>query len=175
LLLIKENIWTWPTGIAYVLISFVIFYQAKLYADLALHVFFLALNIYGWFYWVHGKKDREEELSVTTSSFQRLALLLGISVIGIWVSGTLLERFTDASLPYWDSTTSVLSIVAMWLQAKKKIEHWIFWFIVDVLATGIYIYKGIYFYSVLYMVYIGLAVSGFIAWKRSMERTPQLV
>jgi len=172
ILLIRENIWTWPTGITYVLISFVIFYQAKLYADLALHVFFLALNIYGWYYWIFGKSEGEEDLPVTSTSSKFLGLICIFSMFGIVLCGFLLEGFTDASLPYWDSTTSILSIAGMWLTAKKKIENWYFWIIVDVLATGIYIYKGIYFYALLYFIYIGLAVSGFLAWKRSMQSTP---
>ena len=61
----------------------------------------------------------------------------------------------------------------MWLQAKKKIEHWVFWLIVDVLATGIYVFKEIYFYAILYLVYIGMAVAGYKAWRRSMEQSQQ--
>ena len=169
ILLIKENIWTWPAGILYVLVSFVIFFQAKLYADLALHVFFLVLNIYGWYYWLIGKKEAQERLSVSLTSRSVNIMLLLISGVGIMASGFLLESQTDASLPYWDSATSVLSVVGMWLTAKKKIENWYYWIVVDVLATGIYLYKEIYFYSLLYFIYCGLAVSGYYAWKKSME------
>lgn len=169
ILLIRENIWTWPAGILYVLVSFVIFFQAKLYADLILHVFFLVLNVYGWYHWVLGKKELAQELPVSTSSRQMNMVLLVISFIGVFISGVLLESFTDASLPYWDSATSVLSLVGMWLTAKKKIENWYYWMVVDILATGIYLYKEIYFYSLLYFIYCGLAVSGYYAWKKSME------
>ncbi|HMB94135.1 MAG TPA: nicotinamide riboside transporter PnuC, partial [Rhodothermales bacterium] len=141
-LLIKQNIWTWPAGIIYVFISFVIFYQVKLYADLALHVVFLALNVYGWYYWIYGKKDQEEELPVTRARPKTLVVISLLSALGIAAMGTLFLRYTDAAVPYWDSTTTVLSLVGMWLTAKKKIENWHFWFVVDVLATGIYIYKG---------------------------------
>ena len=167
-LLIKQNIWTWPAGIIYVLISFVIFYQVKLYADLALHVVFLALNVYGWYYWIYGKKDREEELSVTRAQPKTLVVLVVLSALGIAAMGTLFLRYTDAAVPYWDSTTTVLSLVGMWLTAKKKIENWHFWFVVDVLATGIYVYKGIYFYALLYLVYVGMAVAGYRAWRKDL-------
>lgn len=168
-LLIRENLWTWPLGIAYVLVSFVVFYQARLYADLALHAVFLVLNVYGWVHWVRGDPRSEGDLPVTSSAPRRLAGTLALSALGVLLCGTLLARFTDASLPYWDSATSVLSIAAIWLQAQKKIEHWILWFAVDVLATGIYLYKGIVFYAVLYLVYIGLAVAGYRAWRRAMH------
>ena len=98
-------------------------------------------------------------------------MLLLLSGIGIVFFGTLLNVYTDASLAYWDSTTSVLSIVGMWLTAKKKLENWYFWLAVDVLATGIYLYKGIYFYALLYLIYVGLAVSGLISWKKSMDQS----
>ncbi len=168
-LLIKENIWTWPLGIIYVLISLVIFYQIKLYADLILHVIFLILNIYGWYYWSRGKRGKKEELPVTTTSWQLMIKLIVISAIGIAVSGFLLVNYTDASLPYWDSATSVLSLTGMWLSTKKKIENWYYWFIVDVMAAAIYFYKGIYFYFILYFVYIGLAVVGYLAWRKSWK------
>ncbi|MGI9543851.1 MAG: nicotinamide riboside transporter PnuC [Cyclobacteriaceae bacterium] len=168
-LLVRQNIWTWPMGIIYVLISFVVFWQAKLYADFILHIFFLALNIYGWYYWIKGHSKGEEEVPVTTTAFSQLVPILLLSAVGIALSGFVLDKYTDASLPYWDSTTSILSIAGMWLTAKKKIENWYFWLVVDVLATGIYYYKGIYFYFILYLIYIGLAVVGYRSWKKTMQ------
>ena len=170
--LIKQNILTWPMGIIYVIISFVIFMQAKLYADFVLHIFFLILNAYGWYNWVGPANHSATQLQVSRARGLHLAGLLVLSIIGILASGKLLVAFTDASLPYWDSTTSILSITAMWLTAKKKIENWMLWLVVDVLATGIYYYKGLYFYCILYLVYIGMAVVGYISWGRSMKKTP---
>ena len=99
-------------------------------------------------------------------------MLLLVSGAGTYLAGKLLVEFTDASLPYWDSTTSVLSITAMWLTAKKKIENWVIWLVVDLLATGIYYYKGLYFYCILYLVYIGMAVAGYLSWRKSMNLAP---
>ena len=171
--LIKQNILTWPAGIIYVIISLVVFTQAKLYADLILHVFYLALNIYGWYYWIHPKDKSGAQVQVTTTESTPLIMLVILSIVGLIVSGKLLNDFTDASVPYWDSATSILSITAMWLTAKKKIESWIFWLIVDVLATGIYYYKGLYFYCILYLVYTGMAVAGYISWHKSMNQAPE--
>ena len=168
-LLIKQNIWTWPMGIIYVLISFVVFWQAKLYADFILHVFFLALNIYGWYFWIKGNPKEMEDVPVTTTSNSQFITILLLSAVGIGLSGFLLQQYTDASLPFWDSATSILSIAAMWLTAKKKIENWYLWLVVDVLATGIYYYKGIYFYFILYLIYIGLAIAGYRSWKKTMQ------
>lgn len=167
--LIKESILTWPFGIIYVLVSLVIFWNEKLYADFALHIFFLVLNAYGWWYWLYGKEKREKNLPVTKTPVRLLFILIGASLAGTFLTGYLLSMHTDASVPYWDSTTTVFSVTAMWLTARKKIENWYFWFFVDVVATGVYFYKDIYFYAVLYLIYIGLAVSGYLAWNKTMK------
>lgn len=174
--LIKQNILTWPAGIIYVLISFVIFWRIRLYGDFILHVFFLVLNVYGWYYWIWGRKKNEEELPVTGLSLKNNIFIGLATVAGVVVFGYLLEHLPvmidglePAALPYWDATTSILSVTGMWLTTRKKIENWYYWLVVDVLATGIYIYKGIYFYSILYGIYIILAFSGLIAWRKSMQ------
>lgn len=172
--LIKESILTWPAGILYVLVSFVVFWKIQLYGDLLLHVIFLALNIYGWYFWVFGKKENEEELPITTYGLNQNLIVLLISIVGIWGFGfflaninTIWNHIPPAALPYWDSTTSILSVTGIWLMTKKKLENWYYWFVVDVLACGIYFYKGIYFYSFLYGIYIAMAISGYLAWKKS--------
>jgi nicotinamide mononucleotide transporter len=90
--LIKESIWTWPFGIVYVITAFVVFWEAKLYGDFLLHIFFLVLNIYGWYYWVYGKKKAERELTVTKMSKSGLLKSLGISVVGVFAFAQLLIR-----------------------------------------------------------------------------------
>ncbi len=174
--LIKQNILTWPSGIIYVLISFVIFWRIRLYGDFILHIFFLVLNIYGWYYWLWGRKEGEKELPVTTLRLQQnmlVALATGLGVVGFGYFLQNLPQFfaglEPAALPYWDATTSILSVTGMWLTTRKKIENWYYWIIVDVLATGIYIYKGIYFYAFLYGVYILMAFSGLLAWRKTMH------
>lgn len=172
--LIRESVLTWPAGILYVLVSFVVFWKIQLYGDLLLHVIFLVLNGYGWYFWIYGKNEDEKELPITTCSPRQNIIILLFSCMGIIAFGyflahihTIWDHIPPAALPYWDSTTSILSVTGIWLMTKKKIENWYYWFIVDVLACGIYFYKGIYFYSFLYGIYIAMAVSGYLAWKKS--------
>ncbi len=178
--LIRQSIWTWPFGILYVLVSFVVFWQARLYGDFLLHIFFLVLNVYGWLYWRKGARETETQIKITHSSPKSMLTTLGITVVGVLVFAKLLiaipsifEGVDPPALPYWDSTTSVLSVAGMWLTARKKIDNWYYWFFVDVLATGIYFYKELYFYSALYLVYIGMAVAGYLAWRKSMTSSQQ--
>ncbi|OEK03207.1 hypothetical protein BFP97_17500 [Roseivirga sp. 4D4] len=173
--LIKESIWTWPFGIIYTVISVVVFYQSRLYGDLLLHIFYLVLNGYGWYYWTRGNSKTDGDIVITHSSLKSMLWTLGASIIGVFLFGkiliaipTMFEGVDPPALPYWDSTTSILSVAGMWLTARKKIDNWYYWFVVDVLATGIYFYKELYFYSALYLVYIGMAVAGYLAWKKSM-------
>ena len=167
-LLIQQNIWTWPVGIIYILASLYIFYSARLYANFALHIFFLIMSIYGWYYWLKGGTRDETDLPVTHERQQTLMVLLAISIAAIGLSSGLFVAYTDADLPYWDNTISYLSLLAMWLQSRKKLESWILWFVIDVLSVGIYAYKGIYFYSLLYLIYLGMAIMGYLAWRKSL-------
>jgi len=176
--LIRQSILTWPAGIIYVLISFVIFWRVQLYGDFILHIFFLILNIYGWYYWLWGRKKGEEELPVTSLSLRNNLIVAAASILGIFAFGYFLVQLPlmvnglePAALPYWDATTSILSVTGMWLTTRKKIENWYYWLVVNVLATGIYIYKEIYLYALLYFVYIFLVSSGLIAWRKSMKKT----
>jgi nicotinamide mononucleotide transporter len=175
--LIKENIWTWPAGIAYVIVSFVVFWNARLYGDFILHIFFLVLNIYGWFYWVKGNQKNSSTVVVSKLSLRQNLIVFIFTLLGVFVFAqflitipSMIEGVEPASLPYWDSTTSILSVTGMWLTARKKIDNWYYWFAVDVIAAGVYFYKDLYFYSLLYFLYIGMAVAGYLAWKKSMQK-----
>ena len=166
-LLIRQNIWTWPVGIAYTLASLYIFFTAKLYADFALHVFFLIMSSYGWYYWLQGKNSFDAQLPVSSESKKVLAYSIIICVLMITLTSNLFTIYTDADLPYWDNTTSIVSVLAIWLQSRKKIESWIFWLIVDILSVGIYFYKELYLYSLLYSIYVVMAFLGYRAWLES--------
>ena len=166
-LLIKQNIWTWPIGIAYTLASLYIFFTAKLYADFALHVFFLFMSFYGWYYWLQGNSTFDSELPVSRESKKVLAYSIIICVLAIILASNLFTMYTDAELPYWDNTTSILSVLAIWLQSRKKIESWVFWLIIDILSVGIYFYKDLYLYSLLYSIYVAMAFFGYATWLKS--------
>lgn len=168
-LLIRQNIWTWPIGLLYALVSVVVFARARLYADLLLHLFYVGMNAYGWYYWLVGDRPADEdELPVTHIEARTALVLLAIVAVATALTAEFLSRFTDADLPWWDSTTTTLSFAAMWMTARKQIENWYVWLVVDVIATGVYVYKGLGFYALLYGVYIGMAFAGWWAWRQSM-------
>lgn len=160
-----EKIWTWPLGIISVGILLVIFFNAKLYSDMTLQIFFLGSGFYGWYNWLYGGSSRDD-LPITDSSLREWMIYLGIVITSTLLIGYLFDTYTDADLAYWDAYTTALSLVAQILMAQKKLVNWILWIAVDVVAIGIYFYKGLYPTTLLYVGYLILATSGFIVWRK---------
>ncbi|MCI0529485.1 MAG: nicotinamide riboside transporter PnuC, partial [Nitrospira sp.] len=144
-----------------------IFYQVRLYSDMLLQVIYVFLQIYGWYNWLYGSKDRGE-LQVSHITGSEIALWTVVAVGGTSGLGFSMDRYTNADLPYWDATATVLSLIAQWLMAKKILECWLIWITVDVLSMGIYTVKGLYLTTGLYAVFLGLATSGLFAWKKTL-------
>ncbi len=168
-LLIKENIWTFPIGLVYAVVSVVVMARANLYADTLLNFYYVVMNGYGWYYWSYrGTRSIDDTLIVTNMPLRIGGVLTVLVVVGTVVMGWLLDTRTDADLAYWDSLTTTMSFAAMWMTARKYIENWIVWLVVDVIATIMYVVKGLDFYAVLYGVYLAFAVWGFLAWRRSL-------
>ncbi len=168
-LLIKENIWTFPIGLVYAVVSVVVMARANLYADTLLNFYYVVMNGYGWYYWSYrGTRSIDDTLIVTNMPLRIGGVLTVLVVVGTVVMGWLLDTRTDADLAYWDSLTTTMSFAAMWMTARKYIENWIVWLVVDVIATIVYVVKGLDFYAVLYGVYLAFAVWGFLAWRRSL-------
>ncbi|QDT64885.1 nicotinamide riboside transporter PnuC [Calycomorphotria hydatis] len=172
-LTIRQNIWCWPTGLVQVLLFIVIFYQVKLYSDLALHVIYVFLQLYGWYHWAYGGKSTAS-LKVTLLRLELRLLWLVFAVFGTFGLGFLMSTYTDASLPYGDAFTTVVSLIAQWFMTRKKLESWICWVAVDVVAIGIYLQKELYLTTGLYAIFLVLAISGYVAWLRSWHTSSKL-
>ncbi len=168
LLTIRQNILCWPTGLVQVMLFIIIFYQVRLYSDLILHVLYVFLQIYGWHHWLHGGRDRDD-LPVTALAPSALGRWILIGAAGTLLWGHLMDRFTHAALPYPDAFTTVSSLIAQWLMARKRLDSWYFWIAVDIAALGIYFYKGLYLTTGLYALFLGLAVAGLMVWRRRLQ------
>jgi len=163
----REHIWSWPTALVNVALYFVVFLEAKLYADMGLQVVYFALSLYGWYEWLYGGENRTElHVSRTTRSLGVRLLVIGVATAALL--GTILARFTDAALPYLDSATTSTSLVAQWMMTRKILENWAVWAVVDVVYVGMFIYKRLYLTAGLYTVFLVLAVMGFFQWRRSL-------
>jgi nicotinamide mononucleotide transporter len=168
----REHIWSWPTALVNVALYFVVFLEAKLYADMGLQVVYFVLSLYGWYEWLYGGENRTE-LHVSRASRQLGVRLVVIGAACAALLGTLLARFTDAALPYVDSATTSTSLVAQWMMTRKILENWAVWAVVDVVYIGMFVFKGLYLTAGLYTVFLVLAIMGYVQWKRSlMAREP---
>jgi nicotinamide mononucleotide transporter len=163
---VRQNIWSWPTAVVNVALYFLVFRDAKLYADMGLQLVYLILSLYGWYEWLYGGENRSE-LRVSRATPRMTLSLVVIAAVSVAVLGTFLARSTDAALPYMDSTTTSTSLVAQWMMTRKVLENWAVWMAVDVAYVGMFIYKALYLTAGLYAVFFALAAMGYAQWKRS--------
>ena len=167
---VRQNIWSWPTAIVNVVVYAVVFFRAKLYADMGLQVIYALLSLYGWYEWLYGGENRAAlQVSRTTPRLGRLLAVIGLA--GAGALGLLLRGATDAALPFMDSFLSSTSLVAQWMMTRKKVENWLVWIAVDVLYVGMFTFKHLYITAVLYLVFLVLAIRGWVDWRRSLEDT----
>lgn len=167
-LLTRQKISAWIFGIICVSIYMYISYDAKYYSDAILNGCFFVLNVFGWYNWAR-KKVENEEVKVTRLSSSGLSVSIAIIVIGTLLWGWFMSTKTDASIPYPDAFTTVASLTAQYLLTQKKIDNWIIWMVVNVVAIPMYIYKGLYITAGLFFVYLLLCISGFIEWRKEMK------
>ncbi|WP_372755133.1 nicotinamide riboside transporter PnuC [Labilibaculum sp.] len=163
---IKQNKWLWPVGLLTSAMYIYVFFVAKLYADMSLQFYYVFISIYGWIAWTKGKQ--KEELPVTKLTNKLFMVLLGASLLIYFLISYLLVNYTDGSIPYWDAFTTALSIVATWMLARKILEQWLVWVLVNAVSLCLYIYKGLYPTSILFLFYTILAVVGYIHWKKDL-------
>jgi len=165
-LTVRQNIWCWPTGLVMVTLYIYIFYGVRLYSDMGLQVIYVFLQIYGWVHWARGG-TKEKKLPVTRISRTEALFWVVTAAAAVAALGWVMKHKAGAALPYWDAVTTVLSLVAQYLMARKLLESWLVWITVDVLSIGIYNVKGLHLTAGLYAVFLGLATAGFFAWRRS--------
>lgn len=170
-LAVRQNIWTWPTGLVQVAVFIVIFHQVKLYSDLILHVFYVGMQIYGWWFWLHGGADHREAAIKVQRPVVRIGWLAA-AVAGTALWGYGMATWTDAAVPYGDAFTTVASVCAQWMLARKHLEAWFYWIAVDVVAIGIYWQKGLLVTTGLYTVFLVLAIWGLNRWYGEWKQQP---
>jgi nicotinamide mononucleotide transporter len=167
----KQNIWCWPTGIVMVILYIIIFANVQLYSDMLENIIYIFLQIYGWYYWVLGGKDKkkQDKVPVKKLALEGIIFWAFVIAIGTIILGYIMDVYAGASLPYWDALTTVMSLTAQWLMGKKILESWFLWITVDVMALFIYSIKGLYMTTGLYALFLCLAIIGFFKWRKSQN------
>jgi len=166
----RNNIWTWPIGLINVSSFFIIFWQVQLYADMFLQLYFFGMSIYGWIFW-YRQKDVLVKISFLNSRHRFISLI--IIIVGVVVLGMLISKihiyFPDifekpAAYPYFDAFTTVVSIIASVWMARRIVESWVLWILVDIVAIGLYFLKGIKLVSIEYIIFLLMSIYGLIGW-----------
>jgi nicotinamide mononucleotide transporter len=173
----KASIWLWAVGFAMQSLGIVLYYQKGLYADCGMEFYYLAMTVYGFLHWVRtpskegktGKDDLKAQRPITHFPQRLAAVWLFITIIAWATLYWFLVTFTDSRVPIADSFTTALSFAGIWALARKYLEQWLIWIVVDVVTCILYFYKDIPFKGSLYGLYVVIAVFGYFKWKRMMQ------
>lgn len=163
----QNNIHTYLFGIASILISLWVLYQSALYADILLHMYYLVMSLYGWFYWKFGKQKAEAPISRSTTNehFKALGIVLGcFTLMSYWLS-----FHTDSDVPIWDAVISAFAWAGMWLMAKRKLENWVYLNVSNIISIPLMIYKDLYIYAGMSVFLFVMGTSGYLKWRKLMK------
>lgn len=161
----RNNLWNFPLGIANSALLLLLFFRSRLFADAALQVLFITLNARGWWQWArHGSAP---VLPITSASAVQLRIAMLGSVVGIPLLAAALT-LAKGSVPVFDASITVLSVVAQWLMNCRVLQNWWWWMAVDVISIPVYAYKGLYLIAMLYAVFLAICISGYRAWRATL-------
>jgi nicotinamide mononucleotide transporter len=174
-LISKRQILTWPVGIVSVILYMLLFYQIHLYSDFMEQIYYLGASIYGWIVW-NRSVDGGQIQDVVYSSRQSILSWIVVTLIFSVLVGAFMARIhlllpgafpEAASFPFLDALTTIMSFTAMWLMARKRVESWFYWIIVDVIGIWLYFVKDVKFIALLYVILLAMAINGLRSWNRT--------
>lgn len=161
----KANIWVWVIGAIMPMVHGVLYLTSGIYADAAMQLYYVAAGIYGLVVWKRHPKDSSSG-RIRHTPLRWILPLVAIYVVLHVAIYFVLTEFTDSRVPFFDSMSTALSIVAMWMLSRKLVEQWLVWLVVDMISVGLYLYKGIPLTAGLYAIYCVLAIVGYVRWLR---------
>jgi nicotinamide mononucleotide transporter len=174
---VRENIWLWPVGFLTSLLYLIVFYHSRLYADMGLQVYYLLVSVYGWIHWMgrkNGHNPMETNLLTTSISIKQWVVyssfIAGLTLLLYFLLKYLpgLMDLPPSDLPLGDAFTTAGGIVATWMLARKMLENWLVWIVINGFSLGMYLYKELYITVFLFIIYTVMAVVGYYKWKGNM-------
>jgi len=170
---VNQNKLLWPLGFISSAIYAFVFFQSGIYADMGLQLYYMAISVYGWLLWVDMQNNSlgdSQIKSILKTRYLIIWLSLVTLVIFLFLSRILIH-FTNSTVPYFDAFVTALSITATWMLAKKSLEHWLVWILVDIISTGLYFYKEIYITILLYIIYTIFSIVGYVIWLKAYRKS----
>lgn len=166
-LAIRESLWCWPAAFLSSVLTLAVVLDARLYSEVVLNVYYAAMAVYGWYQWHYGGRRRgAAELPISTWPLKAHAAAIGGSLALSVCVGLIMSRHTQAAFPYLDAFVTVSSVVTTYLVARKILENWLYWLVVDSLALYVYWQRELYFFVALFALYLVLVVFGLVRWHR---------
>lgn len=165
---IKGDKRLWVYGFTTSAIYVYVCFNAGIYADMGINLYYVAVSIYGWIHWTMYGGENKNDIPVTRTKAKEFFYLLLFTALFYLIIVLVLINYTDSNVPFWDALTTSASITATWMLARKMIEHWIIWVLVDAISIGLYIYKGLYPTAFLFLVYTILAIIGYFQWQKQL-------
>jgi len=167
LLAMRENILCWYAAFISTAISIFVFWNVSLIMESALQVYYLGMAVYGWYQWKYGGRKSGSGLPITRWRLPAHLWAFAGTLLIAGLSGFLLDRNTDAAWPYLDSFTTWGAVLTTYMVAKKVLENWLYWIVIDGLSVFLYLDRGLYLYALLFVAYLAIVVFGFFEWRRS--------
>lgn len=167
LLAVRESLWCWYAAFVGTAISLYLFWQVGLVMESMLQVYYLAMAVYGWWQWQQADRGRTDEAGqrpIARWNANQHILAIGAVLLASVISGALLTRYTNAAMPYLDSFTTWGAILTTWMVARKVLENWLYWLVVDAASIYLYIDRGLYLFSLLFALYLVIVVAGYFQW-----------
>jgi nicotinamide mononucleotide transporter len=171
LLAVRENIWCWYCAFASTAIYTVLFWDVSLLMESALNVYYMGMAVFGWYQWTRGNASGEGVSIQSLSRNQHLIIIVAIGNLSL-ISGYLLSQYSDAAWPYVDSFTTWASVITTWLVAKKYLENWLYWIVIDTVSIPLYLDRGLPLTALLFAGYVIIAITGYISWKNHLGSDP---
>ena len=162
-MVVRENILCWYAALISTLIFLVIFWRVQLYMEAGLQLYYVAMAIYGWHQWSRGG-TQSHGITITTWSIKTHILAVFGILLATLASGIVLTKISNAYFPFLDSFTTWASIVTTFMVAKKILENWIYWFVIDGISVFIYFERELYFTTLLFVIYLVIVVIGYLSW-----------
>ncbi len=173
-LAIRQSIWCWPCAFASTAIYIWLFHSVSLFMESALNAFYLLMAVYGFMHWMRGGA-RQSMLPVTTLGM-RTHLLAGVVIaLLVVLSGSWLSKNTSQALPYVDAFTTWSAVWATWLTARKVLENWWYWLVIDIVSVGLFWSRGLPLTAGLFALYVGMIPFGYLAWRRDVRMPASVV
>jgi nicotinamide mononucleotide transporter len=174
LLNIRQSPWAWLFSIASAALYAIVFFQARIYGDMALQFFFIAVSLWGWYQWLFGGRG-PRGVNVTRLTPRGMIHTGGAWLVTWLAVAALLTTLTDTDVPRIDAFLTAGSLVGQFLLSRKKLENWHLWIVIDLIYIGLYIHKDLYLTAVLYALFVAMAIVGLLTWKKSLAETDATV